>query len=781
MTYVIFLSLAGLAIWYYKKSSSKGKSTFSGLSKDNLQDDVSSLPTIENESNPPLSPTVIQSVSEVKSPSTLSPISPGKNKDKQISDLKSPIGCWIRPQSSIDIAGYLIDGGMIYVGKDLKAPDGYGTECALINPNLKVDKNNDDYRVRRLNYWPSYSEASPDARAAYLKWLSTAKSDPGADIGYVFLYFYGLERRLLYDTVHGSVISSEIQALVNEVERLLSIYGDNRSFNSYAGSLLAYIQADHYYDSIDYKHQAPNHTSHFGLPVSLQICLGQMAKDDIPIPADWALTWYLSTPNPPVYARTPAHRCHQELQALFTEEYTRTYGKGLVLKDNKTRLKVEHRAASKSLLGKNYVKTLDLPDVSRQTSAINKIGPIVQICQDKLDSYSRYLGRNPENKDTLDAVLELPVSVWPSNIKKYLDSLQSMLLQKNELTLTFSALLDHFPDWQDKSKKRFSLFMDRLDSCHIGMEPDFRITGTKPEMDTTVILFPLEESSINHIGPAYGMAALTMHLAAMVSDADGEVSKAEIDVLKDQIERSPSLNLPEKRRLKIYLQWLLTQPLSTKGMKKKIQSLEASERELIGDLLIQVSQADGNISVSEIKLMEKVFKLLEIDLNVLYSKIHSSYAEPVTVKAATDSGNGFSIPVPPNKPMPQEKTFSLDMNKVASLHQESEHVASLLSAIFNQDEAGQNDETIDTEELKHGEHDKSWGLNPSIYEIVQILSNKSAWDRRELEELAYNKNLMLEGVLEQINEAAFEHFDEPFIEGEDPFEINQEIAMVINQ
>ena len=131
--------------------------------------------------------------------------------------------------------------------------------------------------------------------------------------------------------------------------------------------------------------------------------------------------------------------------------------------------------------------------------------------------------------------------------------------------------------------------------------------------------------------------------------------------------------------------------------------------------------------------------------------------------------------------MPQEKTFSLDMNKVASLHQESEHVASLLSAIFNQDEAGQNDETIDTEELKHGEHDKSWGLNPSIYEIVQILSNKSAWDRRELEELAYNKNLMLEGVLEQINEAAFEHFDEPFIEGEDPFEINQEIAMVINQ
>ncbi|MEN6326384.1 MAG: TerB N-terminal domain-containing protein [Syntrophomonas sp.] len=782
MTYIFLLGLAGLAIWFIKKSPSSQQNKNYEPSTNRLKNDEPSLPTIHNESNPAMTATVIQQIPDMKSISTVSSTSPDKSKQKQSADVQSPKNdYWISPGNSITVAGYLIDDGMIYVGKDLKAPDGYGIECALINPNLKIDRNNDDYRVRRLTYWPSYSEASPDARAAYLNWLSTGKSDPGADIGYVFLYFYSLERRLLYDTARGSVPTSEIQALVNEVSRLLNIYGDNSSFNSYASSLLAYIQADQYYNSINYKQEAPTHTNHFGLPIFLQICLGQMAKDDIPLPADWVLAWYFSTPNPPVYARTPAHRCQQEFRALFAEEYTHTFGKGLILKDNRTRLKVEHRPASKSLLGKNYVKTLDLPDVSRQTSAINKIAPIVQICQDKLDSYSRYLGRNPNNKDTLDAILELPVSVWPSNIKRYLESLQSMLLQKNELTLPFSTLLDHFPDWQDKSKKRFTLLMERLDSCHIGMEPDFRITGTKPEMDAFVILFPLEESSINHISPAYGLAALSMQLAAMVSEADGAVSQSEIDVLKDQIERSSSLNLSEKRRLKVYLQWLISQPLSTKGMKKKIQSLGVSERKLIGNLLIQVSQADGNISASEIKLMEKVFKLLDIDLNVLYSKIHSYYAEPVTVKPASDSGVGFSIPVPPSEQVPPEKSFSLDMNKVASLHKETEHVTLLLNEIFNQDEAGQKDENIDTEEVKSGEHVKLWGLAPSIYQIVQILSNKSAWDRRELEEMAYNKNLMLEGVLEQINEAAFEYFDEPFIEGQDPFEINQEIVMVINQ
>ncbi|MDD4803545.1 MAG: TerB N-terminal domain-containing protein, partial [Syntrophomonas sp.] len=508
MAYVLLLGLAGLAFWFIKKSPSNQNNIKYKPGTDKLKNDASTLPTINKKSSPPIT-TDIQQISDIKSQSTVSSISSDNKKQKQLSDAQSPNdGNWISLGNSINIAGYLINDGMIYVGKDLIAPDGYGTECALINPYLKVDKDNDDYRVRRLNYWPSYSEASPDARAAYLKWLSTGKSDPVADIGYVFLYFYGLERRLLYDTDHGSVSISEIQSLVNEVKRLLNIYGNNGSFNSYASSLLAYIQFDHYCDTTQYKNAAPNHTNHFGLPISLQICLGQMAKDDIPVPADWALVWYLSTPNPPVYTRTAAHRCQQEFQALFAEEYTRIFGKGLIIKDNKTRLKVEHRPASKSLLNKNYVKTLDLPDVSRQTSAINKFAPIVQTCQDKLDSYSRYLGRNPENKDTFDALLELPVSVWPGNSKKYLDSLQSMLLQKNDLTLTFSALLDHFPDWQDKSKKRFSLFMELLDSCHIGMEPDFRITGTKPEMDTSVILFTMEESTINHISLAYGLAAL---------------------------------------------------------------------------------------------------------------------------------------------------------------------------------------------------------------------------------------------------------------------------------
>lgn len=781
MEVFVFICIIGIVIWLTgKKPSSTQNNTLGHKDNDNDNDKNLIVTPKSIVDNP--KPTIISSKQSTTPKSTIDVSKPALNNAEPKphgtqSNQYQKGGLWISNGNSLTIQGYSISGGMVYVGKDFKGPDGYRTECALINPDLRVDNLNNDYSIRRLNYWPTYSEASPDARASYLNWLSKGKKDPTTDIGYVFLYFYGLERRLLYDNLHGMVPHSEVNDLVTEVKRLISVYGDNDSFNMYANSLLAYIQADQYSNSYKPNQIALPSLKHCGLPIDIKIYLGHMVKNDIPIPGDLALAWYFSTPDPPVYTRTPAHRCQQEFKALFCEEYTRNFGQGLKLKENKTKLKIAHRPASSSLHNQSYAKVLDLPDIERQTSAINKIAPLIQICQEKLDSYSRYLGRNPDSKDTFDALLELPASAWPDTVKRYLNTLQAEIDQKNMLTIKFSSMLEHFPEWRDKSKKRFSLFMDKLQSCKIGMEPDIRITGIKPETDDTVILFPLEDSSIANTRPSYSLAALTVQLAVMVSEADGEVSKSEIDLIYTQIERTANLTSPERNRLKVYLQWLITQTLSTKGIKKRIQSLAIGDRELIGDLLIQVSQVDGTISASEIKLMEKIYGMLDIDLNILYSKIHTSYTEPVTVKSAVESKTGFSIPAPPTGSTPTEKHFSLDMNKIASLHNETEHVGTLLNSIFSQEEIEQPKEQDD----KSADSNEMWGLSPSIFEIVQFLSHKSAWHRRELEEMAYNKNLMLEGVLEQINEAAFDRFDDPFIEGEDPFEINQEIAMVVNQ
>jgi len=68
------------------------------------------------------------------------------------------------------------------------------------------------------------------------------------------------------------------------------------------------------------------------------------------------------------------------------------------------------------------------------------------------------------------------------------------------------------------------------------------------------------------------------------------------------------------------------------------------------------------------------------------------------------------------------------------------------------------------------------GLDKDHSSLVRTLLGRAHWTRAELEELAADRGFMLDGALEQINDATFSHHKNPLFEGEDPIEINQEIA-----
>src|SRR3546814_10354109 len=63
-----------------------------------------------------------------------------------------------------------------------------------------------------------------------------------ADIGYVFLFFYGLERRVLVDADIDQAARGERATIAAEIRRLLSVYGGTSgSFRGYAAGLLDWI------------------------------------------------------------------------------------------------------------------------------------------------------------------------------------------------------------------------------------------------------------------------------------------------------------------------------------------------------------------------------------------------------------------------------------------------------------------------------------------------------------------------------------------------------------
>ncbi|PIO83570.1 hypothetical protein BSQ39_08335 [Loigolactobacillus backii] len=79
-----------------------------------------------------------------------------------------------------------------------------------------------------LPYWPNYREMTSDQRGTYLNWLQDI-SNP-IDIGYVFAFFYGLERQILV---------SNIDAAVAMICKLKQAH-DQPSFNAYSDNTLIF-------------------------------------------------------------------------------------------------------------------------------------------------------------------------------------------------------------------------------------------------------------------------------------------------------------------------------------------------------------------------------------------------------------------------------------------------------------------------------------------------------------------------------------------------------------
>jgi len=93
---------------------------------------------------------------------------------------------------------------------------------------LPIIKPDDTNKTQKLDYYPSYLYLTPEQRWIYLKWLEDVTSK--IDIGYVFLYYYGLERHLLV---------GRFKKAFQEILKLRK-YHQNKSFLNYSKSALTF-------------------------------------------------------------------------------------------------------------------------------------------------------------------------------------------------------------------------------------------------------------------------------------------------------------------------------------------------------------------------------------------------------------------------------------------------------------------------------------------------------------------------------------------------------------
>lgn len=679
---------------------------------------------------------------------------------------------WIPPGRSVVVGAFSIPQGMLYIGAEKRNEFGR-RDPSVINPKLRVSNHEVDWSESLTHYWPSYSDISPDARRAYLQWLADGRKAPDADISYPFLFFYGLERRALIDLQDNPAIEQEVPLIADEVRRLLGIYSSNNSFRRYASHFLEYLEASEA-SAAPISGPPPDVGGgrHYELPLKLKLGLGQLALGQTPLPADWALAWALCDPN--IRRRTPVERCKDEFAHLFKQHYTETHGEGLLLKRNRTKLKLEYGPASSALMGYRFRKELgDIPDVSAVRTPIQKLQTLVDQCTAALEPYSRFVGRNPDKAHALEGLLQLPVELWPAAVQSELDLLKQRI-GEGMVLMSFGELSGLLKSAGPLSRDKVLGLCRALESLHVGMEPDVLSGRKPPKADDKIALFATHPEDGNvRSAPAYQAAAVTLDLACMALYADGEVSAHELVALTKQIDSWTHLSAAHRKRLKAHLRLGIDQPLTLASVKKKLEPLATEARRSIARLLAHLTQADGVVTPAEVKFLERAYKSLRLDTQLVYSDLHASTPAP-------SSESNAQIGHAPGQ-QATSQGFTLDPARIAQLEQETAEVSALLADVFAEDESTTTMESVDEPSTTEAEPEEPsiLGLGADDLAFLRVLVTRSSWPRDELADVAADMELMLDGTLEHINDAAFDAFDAPLTEGDDPIEINHEVLEAI--
>jgi len=253
-----------------------------------------------------------------------------------------------------------------------------------------------------------------------------------------------------------------------------------------------------------------------------------------------------------------------------------------------------------------------------------------------------------------------------------------------------------------------------------------------------------------------------LSLASIVIHADGIVLPAEIDMLRSHVSSLLMLNDAERQRLNAHMCFLSIYPPSISSIKKRIEGLTIESKNFIVNFLITVANADGNISPDEIKILKKIYELFGLDVNKIYSDIHSLQTtgdEPVTIAHQTTVKNGFAIP---KKEMPKEKsTITLNTALIERTLQQTNQVQALLSNIFSD-----IDETANSTNANKQNSNAMCicGLDENHSILFNNISGLESISVDEFSKFCKQVSVLPGGAVETINNAIFDKINELYIE-----------------
>lgn len=636
---------------------------------------------------------------------------------------------------------------MIYLGHSGSDP----ADSCVIDPTLPVAAMADP--AEGLPYWPSFRGLSPGQRRTYLDWLAAGRQMPDIDTGYVFLFFYGLERRLLLEAPDAQ----EVAALTAELRRLRALYATNGSFDGYSQQLLdavALLGGGGESFSADPADNRREMSPPLKIAIGREVVAGRPLGFDLAVSGLFGLDAFRAVP--PVVNDAGRVLFLAVLRPRFEAEYPG----GFRLRDHKnSRLRLPYRGATAGLevdlAARIGLERLPDPEDLHWSKLVAFAGAVAEEIAPHLRERLWHAAR----ADSLAGLRTCPpelLDCTAREARRWVEALPPLAaVPFAELARQAIGVIS--AKW---TLRQHRLAAEALAQVGRAMEPDPEDGSERLQDDTLVQVFRWSGGAGS---AAFGAAATA---ALFVVNAAGDKPEAGEEAWLARLPGRLALSDEEKRRLQARLAWLRGKKISPAKARRRLAQGNDAQRVLCAWSATIAVVAQGNVGPAEIVRLERIHDALAVPRAALYTELHAGLG---AVQAAADEPVAVTPAVAePLHPIPARPPNGLDPERLARIRAETERSSAMLAEVFSDDEAPAPAE----EDNQAGSADLWAGLGVEYAGLATRLLVRPEWSREEFDSLARGAGLMPDGALESINEWAFDRFDEPLVEDGDLIVVN---------
>ncbi len=660
-------------------------------------------------------------------------------------------------------------------------PLGWDGEPSAICKRLSVDSNQ---RVDEdLPYYPNYESLSPGQRGFYLDWLAGGRRMSNPDqlpTGYLFLFFYGIERRVI---VEGDRDSS----LWNKVFDLLQIYGmtrRSRSIPSYFGDFLHFVSYS--WGAEDYSLRLPALLEMQGERLSetaLGLALAHHFLKNQPI--DWKLGHLVAMGLEDSRRSVVIKRTGNAFREMFMTRFQESYPQGMPLKASKRGRAVRYQAGNASLspgYGSSSSQTgspfvIQVPGVLGIRSQFRPLAEIWNRCIEDLSGYSRAVGKiNKENgassQDLLRAHLALPHEIrkgkpHPLEIP-YRDALDGCTEEDGLIfaPVAILASMSGIEERQNLTQKQSENVALLVESFGDSLAPHPAILNLPLAWDQEVAILP------NPAGgePSTSLGGLLrlLYLAILVASADGVIDDDELEVFHSSSGIEDDFGKAQAKATQAVL--VRDTNVASKRLQNIAKSVHASERMTVFKLMVHIACCDEVLSSDENRMLRRIAKALKLGSDALDDVMSEDAAfQTVTVVHGRKILRGETIPKPSKAP-----AFSLDMERISALTAETAEVVSILSRAIEDESEEEDEPEIVSAEKKPATKAPEWmndldeRYRPALMEILINIAGQSF----VLDEIAGRHHMLPDDLIDGVNAWSDETLGDFLIELDDEGQVS---------